>query len=367
MSERVRVGVIGTSWFTDVFHLSNLKCHPRAELAAICGRNRDRAKEMAKKHGIPLVFTDYREMIEKGNLQAIVIVTPDDLHYPMTMDALEAGLHVLCEKPLALNATQAREMYEKAEAVGVKHMVYFTYRWSPHYRYLKELVDQGYIGRCFDCDIRYLAGHGRRTAYAWRFDRQRANGVLGDFGSHMIDLAQWYVGDIARVSARLSTFVNRPATDGQPLDSANDAAIVTLQFRNGAQGTIRVSAVAHVADRGQEQHITLHGESGTLESDYSLRGSDMARQMIKTPFEIRGARQDAAYFETLAVPDYIWGEADRSHVFAGFGTESVGGRLFIDAILEDRPAFPSFYDGLRVQKVIDAAIESHRKGCWVSL
>ena len=88
-------------------------------------------------------------MIEKGDLHAIEIITPDDLHYPMTMDALDAGLHVLCEKPLALNAAQAKEMYEKAEAAGVVHMTFFTYRWLPHYRYLKELVDEGYVGRCF--------------------------------------------------------------------------------------------------------------------------------------------------------------------------------------------------------------------------
>jgi predicted dehydrogenase len=101
MTERVRVGVIGTSWFADGCHLPALKCYPRAELAAICGRNTDRADAMAKKYGIPLAFTDYREMIDKGNLNAVVVVTPDDLHYPMTMDALDAGLHVLCQKPLS--------------------------------------------------------------------------------------------------------------------------------------------------------------------------------------------------------------------------------------------------------------------------
>ena len=140
MPERVRVGVIGTSWYADMMHLPNLKSHPRAELAAICGRNRERAEEMARKYEIPRVFTDYRELIEEGDLDAVVVATPDDLHHPMTMAALDAGLHVLCEKPMALNAGQAGEMYDKAEAAGVKHMVFFTYRWWPSYRYLKQLV-----------------------------------------------------------------------------------------------------------------------------------------------------------------------------------------------------------------------------------
>jgi len=361
MGEQVRVGVIGTSWWADMMHLPSLKSHPRAEIAAICGRNRDRAEEMAKKYGIPLVFTDYREMIEKGNLQALVIAAPDDLHYPMTMDALDAGLHVLCEKPLALNTGQAREMYEKAEAGGLKHMVFFTYRWLPHYRYLKQLVDEGYVGRCFHCHIRYLSGHRREARYAWRFDRSRANGVLGDLGSHMIDLARWYVGDIARVSAHLGTFVDRPGPEGQALDPGNDAASLILQFKNGTQGMIQVSVVAHTGDRGQEQHVALHGESGTLEADYSLAG-----------VEVRGARHDEEQFQTLPVPDELWGDVDRTSSFFSrvsevFVKQSVGVRLFIDAILEDRPAVPNFYDGLKVQEVIDAAIDSHQSGSWVSL
>ena len=101
MPEHVRVGVVGTSWWSDLFHLPLLTSHPRAEVAAICGRHRERADEMARKYGIPSVFTDYEAMIEQGGLQALVVATPDDTHHPIVMRALQAGLHVLCEKPLA--------------------------------------------------------------------------------------------------------------------------------------------------------------------------------------------------------------------------------------------------------------------------
>ena len=200
MPEQIRVGIIGTSHWADMMHLPCLKSHPHAHIAAICGRNRDRANEMAKKYEIPSVFTDYREMIEKGSLQAIVIATPEDLHYPMTMNALNAGLHVMCEKPLAFNAKQAKEMYEKAESIGVKHMVMFTHRWWPHIEYLKKLIDDDYLGRCYHCDIRLLHDCARDTQYRWKFDRNRSNGVLGGLGSHMIDWARLFVGNIARVS-----------------------------------------------------------------------------------------------------------------------------------------------------------------------
>src|SRR5262249_61111457 len=143
---------------------------------------------MEKKYNIPAIFTDYREMIARGSLDALVISTPDDLHYPITMDALDAGLHVLCEKPLALNAAQARAMYERAESVGVKHMTFFTWRWMPHFRYLRDLIDGGYIGRCFHCQLRFLGGYGRDVQACWRFRPNRAIGILCGRDQHRLDL-----------------------------------------------------------------------------------------------------------------------------------------------------------------------------------
>jgi predicted dehydrogenase len=360
MRDKVRVGVIGTSWYADIAHLPRVKSHPRAELAAVCGRNRERAQEMATKYDIPLIFTDYRQMIEKGNLDAVIVSTPDDLHYPMTMDALDAGLHVLCEKPLALSLAQAEEMVEKAEAAGVKHMVCFTYRWTPAGRYLKQLVDSGFVGRCLHCHFSYLAGYGRAARYGWKWDRRRGLGVLGDLGAHAIDLARWYVGDIAKVSARLGTFVERPGVEGQPLDPANDAALLAVEFANGAQGTIQASAVAHIT-RGQEKHIRLYGQSGTLEADESF-----------VVGEIRGARQDEEQTQVLAIPEELWEGVDRAQPLIAqemeaFLKQSIGDRQFIDAILDDRPVVPSFYDGLKAQQVIEAALQSHQQGVWVSL
>ncbi len=95
MQDKVRVGMVGTSWYSDISHLNLLKSHPGAVTAAICGRNRVRAEEMALKYAIPTVYTDYRDMIQHGHLDAVVIATPDDMHYPMVMAALDAGLHVL--------------------------------------------------------------------------------------------------------------------------------------------------------------------------------------------------------------------------------------------------------------------------------
>ena len=198
--------------------------------------------------------------------------------------------------------------------------------------------------------------------YGWRFDRNRSNGILGDFGSHMIDLAQWLVGDIGKVNGHLTTFVDRPGPEGGAFDPANDSAHLAIEFENGAQGSIQVSAVAHVGNRGQEQHVVLHGELGTLEADYSSASGE----------EVKGIRQDEEEFKELPVPDHLWENVDQSESFFNqllqlFTNQSICDRLFIDAIIEDKPISPSFYDGLKVQEVIGAAIESHKGGSWVSV
>jgi predicted dehydrogenase len=358
----VRVGVVGTSWWADMMYLPCLKSHPGAEIAAICGRNRARLEEMAQKYGISRTFTDYQEMIEKGNLEAVIVATPDELHYPITMKALEAGLHVLCDKPLALTLDHAREMYNKAEKTGVKHMVPFTWRWMPPFQYAQRLIKEGYLGRCYSSQFRYVGGYAREGKYHWKWDRQRGLGVLGDLGVHMIDMAHWLIGDIAKISAHLPTFIERPGLEGQPLDPANDAALLALKFKDGGQGSIYVSALAHIGDLDQEFQAILYGEAGTLEVDLNFRDG----------YVIRGARSDEEQIKPLTIPpDILKGIDPESSFFDQFDqifmTQPVGTRLFIETIISDGALSPTLYDGFKAQAVIDAALKSDQSECWVSL
>jgi predicted dehydrogenase len=353
MSDRVRIGVIGTGPFTDLMHLPNLKSHPRADLAAICGRNQERAGLLAARYAIPQVYHDYRRLIDRGQLDAVVVATPDDLHYPMVMHALEAGLHVLCEKPLTLTVAQAQEMLERAEARGVKHMTYFTFRWLPPYRYLHHLIGQGYLGRCYHAEFRFLAGFGRVLAYSWRFDARRSLGALGDLGAHLVDLARWLIGEIQPVAATLDRYVTRPRPENgrrTRFKPANEAAHLLVRFTNGAQGSLLASTVAHTADRGQEQQLVFHGQGGALEA-----------RLTGLWAELQGARATETAYRPLAVPDEFWAGVDRSRppeeqVRQVFTRQPVADRQFVDAILHDRPITPSFYDGLKAQEVLAAAL-----------
>jgi predicted dehydrogenase len=359
MAERVRIGVIGTSGWVDFGHLPGLKAHPGADLVAICGRDREGAEAMARKYGIPDVFTNYRDLIARGDLQALVVVTPDDLHHPIVMEALAAKLHVLCEKPIASTVDQAREMYDAAEAAGVRHLVNFSYRWFPPVIHLRDLVAQGYVGRPYHCNIRYFAGYARDARYRWRYDRRRAHGALSDLGSHMIDLAQWCLGDIVRVNARLVTAVAREGADGGSIDPANDSAMLTVEFRDGAQGVIHLSAVAYTGvalEDMQRQELEIHGAEGTIRLGLTLASGELV-----------GARHDEPKLHPLPVPAALWGDVAPTQILDVLTQHSASGRALVDAILGGYPASPSFLAGLRVQQVIEAAIVSDREGRWVAV
>ena len=356
MPEKIRIGVIGTSWYAG-FLLSILAECEDAEIAAICGRTRTRAEELAAKYPSGQVFTDYNAMINEGRLDGVVVASPDDLHYPMVMAALKAGLHVLSEKPLGLTVAQAQEMLETAEEAGVKHLVEFTVRWMPHSRYLHQLVQEGYVGRATQYYFHHFGDSAFNNAYAWRWDAARSLGVLGDLGSHTLALAQWLGGDIRSVSAHLSSFSQRLHPDGQPLAGANESAQLLIDFADGAHGTIQLNQRAHVGERGRDYCAALHGDAGSVEVDWWWGTPDGGGKVA-----VRGVRQGEKEFGLLAIPEQILQGVDPADIKGVFHNHLVGPRLFVDAIVRDYQPEPGFDVGLKVQKVLNAAMESHQTG-----
>jgi predicted dehydrogenase len=223
------------------------------------------------------------------------------------------------------------------------------------------MVDEGFIGQFFDVQFNYTGGYAYEGYYQWKWDRAHGLGVLGDLGSHVIHLAQYLVGDIARVQAMLSTRVKRPHPEGLAYEQANDSASLTVQFNNGATGTIFSSAIVELGNLGQEQKITLTGSEGTLE-------------MISTGlgYSVRGLRRGDKEFQTFAIPEeFLQGTQPNADPWEEMvqilSHQSIGPRLFIDSILEDRPITPGFYEGVQVQAVIEAAFQSDQSGCWVDV
>ncbi len=356
----VSVGVVGTSWWADAMHLPALDSHPGARTLAICGRNRANAQKMADTWGIPKVYTDYAEMIESAELDAIVISTPNDSHYPITMKAFERDLHVLCEKPIAMTYAQAREMADVAMAKGLKTLVPFTYSFMPTARTLKEMIDSGYLGTPYHLNMRYYTGYARAGDYIWRLDRRIAGaGVVGDLGTHFLYIAEWLYGDISAVTCRLGFSVPRPPLDpqGDAYELGDDSCMLTLEFANGALGMIHCTAVCYEdSPFGQTHHMEFHGSEGTL---YSFTDWDSTQQ-------VKGARVGEGMVRELPIPDHIWGAARRDTVHNTyrdmFRSEDFMIRGFINGILNDSALAPNFEHGARMQRLVSAAVQSHETG-----
>ncbi len=361
----VSVGVVGTSWWADAMYLPALQDHPYGQVTAICGRNPERTRQMAERWHILKAYTDYKAMIKSGDIQAIIVATNNDSHYPITMAALEAGLHVLCEKPLAMTYAQAHEMAEFADQKGVKNMTPFTYRFMPAARYLKELVEGGYIGKPYHLNLRYYTGYGRGNNYDVRFDQDVSGaGSIADIGTHFLYIGEWFFGEITAVNCQLGNMLPRDPLNpaGKPYQQSDQTAIVMLTFAKGAQGVIMVSTLCYEGTPfGQTHHWEFHGSQGTL---YMLNDWNMVQR-------VSGTRQGEGPTKELPIPDRIWGTARRDTVHNTyrdvFRKQDFMARQFVTAIAEDKPVSPTFHDGARVQRLIEACIESNRTCCRVEV
>ncbi|MEO0565887.1 MAG: Gfo/Idh/MocA family oxidoreductase, partial [Chloroflexota bacterium] len=192
----IRVGVIGSSEWTQRMYLGGLTEHSGGAVVALAARDSDRTRDIAAQFDIPNYNTDWRDLIAR-DIDAVIVSTPNDTHYEMGMAALERNLHLLCEKPLALNYADADALATAAEKRGVVHMTAFTHTFFPHYRYIAQLVDEGYIGRPYHFSLRYFSAYGWDGSPLWRFDRSRAGeGALFDIGSHGLALANQIFGPV---------------------------------------------------------------------------------------------------------------------------------------------------------------------------
>lgn len=339
--DAVRVGIIGTGGIARYHHIPSLLKHPAARILAVCDVRREAAEAVAAEIGVGEVYTDYTDMLERAPLDAVVIATPNDQHAPASLAAIERGRHVLCEKPLALDAASAQALVGAAAAAGVVNAVNFSYRPNPAVRYIKDIVDSGDLGKIYQVSFQYLQGYladpdvPLRPGTVWRVQRRTAGlGVLGDLGSHLIDLARFWFGEIAAVQSLQRTFVQqRPTADGGTVDvDGDDVTCALLDFEAGMVATFQTSWAA--VPWGNHQRVEIYGSNGSIvyenENQRSIRavfGSPMAKYRT---------------FAEIPVPQQYHDSA-RPHA-----------QGFVDAILKGQAYRPSFEDGARCQAILDA-------------
>ena len=344
----------------------------RPRLAAVCGRDKAAAQAVADRFGWAAAETDWRALIDRDDVDLIDISAPGDLHAPIAIAALEAGKHVLCEKPLANTLAEAEAMKAAADAAypgGARAMVGFNYRRVPALALARRLVDEGRIGPLRHFRAVYLQDWlaDADAPMTWRMQAERAgSGALGDLGAHIVDLARYLTGDeITGVSAISETFVaSRPLADGSGLGTVtvDDAVVFTGRLASGALASFEVTRCA--TGRKNGLRVELNGSAGSL-------AFDLERLNELEFFDAGGDSADSGFRRILVTEGshpYLSGWWPPGHPLGWEHTFTHQARDLLTAIADGAQPLPSFGDGLAVQRVLDAAARSAASGnSWESV
>ena len=353
----LRIGIIGAG-FARSAYLPALRHVPDVRVVGIASARLERARAAADAFGVRDAYGDWSAMLREQLPDLVCIATPPDLHAPMTLAALDAGAHVLCEKPTALDAQQAWTMRERANACGRVGLIGHELRFDPNRRRVADWVAAGAIGEVLDAHVSHTtpgwAAVHRRRAGDWRALAERGGGLLGAHGSHQIDLMRWWFGPSVAVSARLATLnPDRidPETGVSWRATADDAVQLSLVHDRGLHCDVRLSGVAPVA---LDNMTLVNGRDATL----LLRHDQETLHLVRPG----GAAEDITVRDPNAqlpgVGSDVW------HV----ATVSLLQELCA-ALQEGRApaAGATFDDGWRNQLVLDAARRSHASRCWVDV
>jgi predicted dehydrogenase len=367
------VGMVGHAFmgrahshaWRSVGRFFDLPLAPR--MAAICGRDPARVAAAAERLGWAAWDTDWKRLVDRDDVQLVDVCTPGSSHAEISIAALEAGKHVLCEKPLANSVEEARAMAaaaKRAAGRGVVAMVGFNFRRVPAVALARRLIAEGWLGTIRHLRASYLASHAvdPELPLLWRLRAEEAgSGALGDLGAHAVDLAQYLAGDrIVGVSGLTETFVKeRPLPDGSgrrgPV-TVDDAAAFVARFGGGALGSFEATRFA--TGHAEDLRVEVNGSAGSLiwelDSLNHLLFFDGADERATQGFRrIQVTRAEHPYAGAW------WPEGHQigyEHTF----THEVADLLA--AIAAGTQPAPSFADGLQVQQVLDAVLRSAAGG-----
>ncbi|WP_025745843.1 Gfo/Idh/MocA family protein [Kallotenue papyrolyticum] len=366
----IGVGMLGYA-FMGKAHTNALKKLPYMiypppaipRLVAICGRDQTAVAEAARRYGYERFYTDWHQLIEDEQVQLFDNGGPNDQHAEPCIAAAQAGKHILCEKPLARNAEEAKAMLDAVTAAGVKHMVAFNYRFVPAVRLAYDLIKSGRLGRIYHFRAVYLQEwimphYG--TPLIWRLRKAQAgSGALGDLGAHIIDLGRFLVGEITAVSAMTRTFIEeRPLPDGSGSGKVDvdDAFVATVAFDNGAIGSVEATRFA--AGRKNFNSFEINGEKGSLRFNLERLNELEVFWVDEQPRETQGFHQVLVSEPYHPFWTHWW---PQGHIIGWEHTFVHEMAHLLDCIVNNKDVAPlgaTFEDGYRNAVICDAILES---------
>jgi predicted dehydrogenase len=387
MAKTLRVGMIGhrfmgkahSNAWRQAPHFFPLKAS--IEMSTICGRDPAAVESARAQLGWQKTSTNWREVIQSPDIDIVDINTPNDSHAEIAIAAAQAGKHVLCEKPLAMNVEECKEMLDAAKKAKVVHMVCHNYRRIPAIAQAKKMIEEGAIGNIFHYHARYAQDWIVDPDFplVWRLQKGvSGSGAHGDINAHIIDLGRYLVGEFSEVCGLMNTFIKqRPlqneggkidglgATAGKVMGkvTVDDASLFIGKFKNGAVANLEATRFA----LGRKNHIVIeiNGSKGSLAFDFEdmnrLKFFDNTRPADRQGFDDILVTQPGGahpYVGNWWPPGHIIGyEHTFVHTIADF----------VNAVVDGKPVQPTFEDGMRNQRVLEAVEESAKSRQWVKV
>ncbi len=345
-------------------HLPSYRKIGEAQVVAICDSNKGLAEDAASEFRIPKVYTDYRDLLEKEDLDAIDICSSAKSHYEVASAAIQRRKSVLCEKPLAMNLKEARSLWDCANRAKVKTKMGFTFRYSPALRRMKELIDEDFTGEPylvngFEQNSQFIKP---TTPFRWNPNENSSDifpGSLEEYAPHLIDIALWFLGDMAKVVGNMKNFVSqrliRDLGRVMPIN-IEDASIWLAEFKNGAMGTLQSSFVAVGNYPGVE--IRVFGSKGAIIARLVEEGG--VSESLKT------ATQDQSEFREIEIPSRLYGAGGKNESWVELYFHNLV-QAFVSDLLADQEPEANFLAGVKAQEVEDAVYLSHRERRWIDL
>jgi predicted dehydrogenase len=340
----IGVGIIGSQFVADL-HAEAFKQVPNAKVVAVASATEAHAKAFAQKHHVPKWFTDFRELLELKEVQVVTLCLPNDLHCRATADAARAGKHVICEKPLCMNLSEADQMIAACKRAGVKLMYAEELCFTPKYVRAKQLVDEGALGKVYL--VKQSEKHnGPHSPWFWDVERS-GGGVLLDMGCHGIEFARWILGrpNATSVYAHCGTYVHKDKTRG------DDNAIIIVEFENDVVALIEESWTRL---GGMDDRAEIYGSKGVTYADL-LHGSALETYSeVGYGYAVEKAPTTKGW--TFTMYEEIWNY--------GFPQEM---QHFVNCVTNDTPPAVTGEDGRAVLEIMMAAYTSAAAGKKIKL
>jgi len=360
------MGKAHSNAYHNVNKFFDLKAIPVKKI--ICGRSND-VIAFAEKWGWENYCHNYNDAVKRDDVDIVDICTPNSSHAEIAIAAANAKKAILCEKPLAMNVTEAEKMVAAAEENNVPTMVCFNYRRVPAIALLKKMIDEGKLGRVYHFRAQYLQDWIMNPKFprVWRLVKALAgSGVHGDLNAHIIDLARFLVGEISNVSGLSETFIKERPLENFVTDSnetgavdVDDATLFLARFKNGAIGTFEATRFGGGNKNGLQ--FEINGSKGSFKfnlenmNELFYLNLEENEQGFK---KILVTEPNHPYVGNYWPPGHIIGY---EHTFVNLIAD------FINGVAEGTPLMPDFKDALKTQKVLDAVIKSAKKRCWMKI